>query len=137
MVAGQLAQQLEVLGLAEKIGFVGGQQIDRGLDLGAVLPALQQLQILRVVAELMFAQALAQAAAQHGFFAGRNADAGRFEDEALEAAEFLFGDGGGGAMAQATSASLASALSLRRAMRTACSRHHSDSIGPGIGEPIR
>jgi hypothetical protein len=45
-----LAQQLEVLGLAEKIGLVGGQQVDGGLTSSA-LPLAEHIEVVAVAVE--------------------------------------------------------------------------------------
>lgn len=55
---------------AEEIGFVGGEQVDRHLHFGGILAALQQREIFRIPRHPGRVQALGQAPADQGFFAG-------------------------------------------------------------------
>ena len=89
--AGHGAQQVEVLGLAEEVGFVGGQQVDRRLNLRRVRLALQQGEVIAVAAQPPCLKALGQAATDQGFLGRGQGDAGGIEDESLEVAEFMVG----------------------------------------------
>ena len=52
-----LAKKVEVLRLPEKMRLVGGQQVDRDLQLGRLRAALQQIEILAVTLQPVVAQA--------------------------------------------------------------------------------
>jgi len=72
---------------------VGGQQVDRHLQLGRVTAALQQPQIVAVTGQPVVRQALGQTPAHQRLFAVRHADAGGVVNKALELGELAVGQG--------------------------------------------
>jgi len=82
------AHEVEVAGLAEEVGLVGGDDVDQvdGLGLQAVLP--EQVAAVVVEAEkTRLAHPLAQPALEHGALAGRHLDAAVVVDELGETLE--------------------------------------------------
>jgi hypothetical protein len=53
----QILQKSEMILLAEKIGFVGGKQVDGGLQFLAMAGIVKQAQVLGEVAQLVFTKA--------------------------------------------------------------------------------
>lgn len=81
-----------MLGLAEKKGFIGGEQVDHGLKLIRMATAGNHLVILGKVLELVMPKPPLQPAQDKSFFRVRQADASNLVDQLLEQEKFLIGD---------------------------------------------
>jgi len=81
-----------MLDFPKKIGFVGGQQVNRHLHLFGVLARRQQLEILTKALQLMRRQALAQTPGDQCLFGVGHGDAGGFKNKTLELGKFSIGN---------------------------------------------
>ena len=89
-----LGQKLEVGLLAEEVGFIGGQQIDHGLQLVGFGAAGDQAMVLGEARQAMVLQAPSEASDQQDLFRVRQADPGNLVDQLLELRKLRIADVG-------------------------------------------